>query len=156
MNRIDNPVPCPCRRPGAYARYTDELEVGLTEDCWDITRTTCTRCGTTGLRAYLVDQRFPRAGRYYRAPVDQDRLVNLTASSAMDLIASNGLILAGGSRYSPVECRVEEMLRLRAAASPQRCARPSQPLRVPGAARRGMEQAFPREASPGVVSENGK
>ena len=51
MNRIDNPVPCPCRRPGAYARYTDELEVGLTEDCWDITRTTCTCCGTTWLRA---------------------------------------------------------------------------------------------------------
>ena len=116
MTRTASPPPCPCRRPGAHARYTDELEIGITDDGWDITRTTCASCGTTWLRAYLAGEIFNRAGRYFRAPAEKDQLENLTPSGALCLIGSSRLLLAGGSRYSTVECLIEGPLPLLAKA----------------------------------------
>ena len=116
MNRTAIPLPCPCHRPGSHAHCIEEREIGITDDGWDITRTTCTICGTTWLHAYRTDEMFPRAGRYFRAPVGQDQLENLTPSGALDLIGSSQWLLAGGSRHSHVECRIEGPLRRLATA----------------------------------------
>ena len=111
MNRTASTLPCPCHRTGTHASYTDELDIGLTGDGWDITRSTCTRCGTTWLHAYRADEMFPRAGRYFRAPLEKAQLEKLTPASALNMIGSSRLLLAGGSRHSHVECRIEGPLR---------------------------------------------
>jgi hypothetical protein len=116
MNRTESTLPCPCHRTGAHASYSDELDIGLTDDGWDITRTTCIRCGTIWLRAYRADEMFPRAGRYFRAPMQKGLQENLTPASALELIGSSQLLLAGGSRHSHVECRIEGPLRWLATA----------------------------------------
>jgi hypothetical protein len=111
MNHTASTLPCPCHRTGTHASYTDELDIGLTGDGWDITRSTCTRCGTTWLHAYRADEMFPRAGRYFRAPLEKAQLEKLTPASALNMIGSSRLLLAGGSRHSHVECRIEGPLR---------------------------------------------
>ncbi len=116
MNRTASNPPCPCHQPGAHVSYTDERDIGITEDGWDITCTTCTSCGTTWLRAYPAGEMFPRAGRYFRAPLENAQLESLTPASALDLIGSSRLLLAGGSRHSHVECRIEGPLRQQARA----------------------------------------
>ena len=70
----------------------------------------CTSCGTTWLRAYLAHEMFPRAGRYYRLPVSDEQLDGLTATAAQQLIEEAECRIAGGSRFSGVECLVEGQL----------------------------------------------
>jgi hypothetical protein len=104
MNRTASTPPCPFCRPGSKTHYTEESDVGITDDGWDITRMTCTSCGTAWLRAYRGQDMYPRAGRYFRVPVKSQQIENLTASAALQLIESSELRLVGGSRYSHVEC----------------------------------------------------
>jgi hypothetical protein len=104
MNRTASTPPCPCYRPGSKSRYTEESDIGITDDGWDITCMTCTSCGTTWLRAYPGQEMFSRAGRYFRVPVESHQLENLNAAAALQLIESSELRLVGGSRYSCVEC----------------------------------------------------
>lgn len=107
MNRTASTPPCPCYRPRSQASCTQEADIGITDDGWDITRMRCNRCGTTWLRAYRAYEMFPRAGRYYRLPVSDEQLEGLTATAAQHLIEAAECRIAGGSRFSRVECLVE-------------------------------------------------
>jgi hypothetical protein len=104
MNRTATTLPCPCHRPGSKAQLSQEWDIGLTDDGWDITGMICTRCGTPWLCAYFWEEQFPRVGRYFRVPVDVEQIEPLTASAALQLVESSELRLVGGSRYSSVEC----------------------------------------------------
>jgi hypothetical protein len=104
MNRTATTLPCTCYRPGTKASLSEESDIGITDDGWDVTRMSCTHCGTPWLCAYFREALFPRAGRYYRVPLDAGQLGPLTASAALQLIESSERRLAGGSRFSTVEC----------------------------------------------------
>jgi len=109
MNRTAIPLPCTCYRPGTKASLSEESDIGITDDGWDITRMSCSHCGTPWLCAYFREELFPRAGRYYRVPMNVGQRDHLTATDAMKLIESSERRMVGGSRYSSVECLDESL-----------------------------------------------
>ena len=67
----------------------------------------CASCGKPWLQAFLEHKDFSRSGRYYRLPVTDTQLEVLTAAAAQHLIEAAESRIAGGSKFSRVECLVE-------------------------------------------------
>lgn len=94
---------CQCFEPGARVEWAGQSGIGVTADFWDISHMRCARCGTPWLRGFLEIEAFSRSGRFYRAPVTDAALAEITPDAALRLIEEAPLRIAGGSRFDGVE-----------------------------------------------------
>ncbi|ARU03915.1 hypothetical protein CCO03_03770 [Comamonas serinivorans] len=94
---------CECFKPNGTTQWTDRTDIGATADHWDMTHMRCAKCGTHWVRAFTEHEAFSRSGRFYRAPVTDAELSEITADAALARIEAAPLRIAGGSRFDGVE-----------------------------------------------------
>ncbi|MBY4594620.1 hypothetical protein [Ottowia caeni] len=98
-----NSTDCECRVPNSPPTLAEQIDIGVTEDYWYISRMRCSSCGTPWLRAFMEHEAFSRSGRHYRAPVTDAALIDITPEAALTLIENATFKIAGGSYFDGVE-----------------------------------------------------
>lgn len=90
---------CKCFDPHEKAEWSQSVDIGMTDDYWDVTRLRCAHCGTLWVRAFLEYEAFSRSGRHYRAPVSDEQIQGVSPEEALEHIEAAEFRIAGGSYF---------------------------------------------------------
>ncbi len=100
-----NTTECQCFESDTHIEWTDQGDIGMTADYWDITHMRCATCGTPWLRAFFEIEAFARSSRHYRVPTTDAKLSGITPDAALLLIETAPFRIVGGSYYDGKEHR---------------------------------------------------
>jgi len=93
---------CPCLTPPHHHTGFERRELGIDEGgsrYAEVSIDRCKRCGQEWLHYFYDQAHYPRSGRWYRAPITPEQARQVTAQTALEVLASHPWHLYGGSYY---------------------------------------------------------
>ena len=90
---------CKCETPPFYYADFHSAELGVGSHYADVTIQTCKKCGKKWLKFLIEEEHYTKSGRWWRAPVEPEKLSSITAENAKQFIESLDWCFVGGSYY---------------------------------------------------------
>ena len=90
---------CKCEEPPFFYFDYHTVDLGVGANYASVNIDTCKKCGKKWLKVLIEEEHYSRSGRWWRAPVEPERVSSITPETATQFIESLEWCFVGGSYY---------------------------------------------------------